>query len=55
MMLAGVAGFALLATGHPALYPVGAIIAFCFGWGWPATYVLSIVQRNPPLPELRHR
>lgn len=50
MMVAGVAGFALLATGHPPLYPLGAVIAFCFGWGWPAIYVLSIVQLNPSAP-----
>lgn len=50
MMVVGVAGFALLATGHPVLYPTGAVIAFGFGWGWPAVYVLSIVQLNPSAP-----
>lgn len=50
MMGIGVAGFALLATGQPVLYVAGAIIGFCFGWGWPAIYVLSIVQLNPSAP-----
>lgn len=50
MMIAGVAGFALLATGRPSLYAIGAVAAFCFGWGWPAVFVLSVVQMNPSAP-----
>jgi len=52
MMLFGVAGFALLATGRPSLYVAGAVGAFCFGWGWPAVFVLSVVQLNPSAPGL---
>jgi predicted MFS family arabinose efflux permease len=50
MMLAGVAGFALLATGRPSLYTIGAVGAFCFGWGWPAVFILSVVKLNPSAP-----
>lgn len=50
MMTIGVGGFALLATGQPVLYIAGAMIGFCFGWGWPAIYVLSVVQLNPSAP-----
>lgn len=50
MLLAGTAGFALLAPGQHLLFALGAPIAFGFGWGWPGLFVLAVVQSSPSSP-----
>lgn len=46
----GAAGFLLLTSGWGILVPVGAVVAFSAGWGWPAMFQLSIVERFPDSP-----
>lgn len=50
MLMCGAVGAGLMATGHPALFVVGAPIAFGAGWGWPGVFILSIVNLHPTNP-----
>jgi predicted MFS family arabinose efflux permease len=45
LLAAGSVGFFLLATAEPAPLLVGAVIAFCFGWGWPGLFNMAVVNR----------
>jgi MFS family permease len=50
LLLAGAAGFALLAVGEPAPFVVGAFIAFALGWGWPGLFNLAVVDLHREAP-----
>lgn len=43
----GAAGWFLMATGQPALFTVGLIVANAFGWGWPGLQHLAVARRFP--------
>ena len=51
MLVAGGAGFALLATGSPG-WPlvVGALLGFGAGWGWPGLFQFAIVDLHRDAP-----
>ena len=51
MLVAGAAGFALLATGSPG-WPlvVGALLGFGAGWGWPGLFHFAIVDLHREAP-----
>jgi MFS family permease len=44
MLAAGAAGFALLASGEPGPFAVGALFAYALGWGWPGLFNLAVVD-----------
>lgn len=50
MLVAGAAGFLLLAPSNPLLFAIGAPIAFGAGWGWPGLFILAVVQASPSSP-----
>ena len=50
MLAAGAIGFALLATGQPAPFVAGAIVAFAIGWGWPGLFNLAVVDLHREAP-----
>lgn len=50
MLVVGSVGVAALALGGPALFVVGALLAFGAGWGWPGLFILAVVQLNPSAP-----
>lgn len=50
MLAVGSLGYLLLANPSPALFVVGAALAFGAGWGWPGLFNLSVVARNPEAP-----
>jgi MFS family permease len=50
LLSAGVLGFVALATSLPALFVVGALLAFGGGWAWPGLFNFAVVTRNPNAP-----
>lgn len=50
MLVLGTAGFAMLASGSPALLVVGVVLAFGAGWGWPGLFNFAIVKSSPRSP-----
>lgn len=50
LVLLGVPGFLLLATGVPVLYLLGAILAYAAGWGWTGLFHYTVVSQNPTTP-----
>jgi MFS family permease len=50
LLALGCGGFALLATGAPALFVVGAIAAFALGWGWPGIFNMAVVHLHRESP-----
>lgn len=46
------AGYACLATGAKALFPVGGFVALSFGWAWTGLLVFTVVRRYPHAPGL---
>jgi predicted MFS family arabinose efflux permease len=50
LLIAGAGGFGLLATGVPAPFVVGALLAFALGWGWPGLFNLAVVDRHREAP-----
>ena len=50
LLIVGAGGFGLLATGAPAPFVVGALLAFALGWGWPGLFNLAVVDRHREAP-----
>jgi predicted MFS family arabinose efflux permease len=50
LLVAGSAGFALLAIGSPAPFVLGAFVAFGLGWGWPGLFNLAVVDLHRDSP-----
>ena len=50
LLLAGSAGFALMATQAIAPFVGGALVAFALGWGWPGLFNLAVVAGHPEAP-----
>lgn len=50
LVLGGVPGFLLLASGAPAAYLPGAILAYAAGWGWTGLFHYTVVSQNPETP-----
>ena len=50
MLAAGFVGYALLATGAPAAMIIGTIVAFSFGWGFPAIVFFALGRMYPENP-----
>lgn len=50
LLVCGAFGFLLLVSGWGILVPVGAVVAFSAGWGWPAMFQLSLVETFPATP-----
>ena len=46
----GSLGYALIATGQSTLLVIGAVVAFCLGWGWPGLFNLAVVDRHRGAP-----
>jgi predicted MFS family arabinose efflux permease len=44
MLATGALGFALLASGEPAPFALGALVAYALGWGWPGLFNLAVVD-----------
>ena len=50
LLAGGATGYALLATGEPALFAAGGLVGFCLGWSWPGLFNLAVVRNNPAAP-----
>jgi MFS family permease len=50
MLLAGVGGLLLIATGEPAALVAGALLAGGVGWAWPGALTAAVVVRAPAAP-----
>ncbi len=50
LLLAGTAGFVLMAVGAVAPFVIGSLVAFMLGWGWPGLFNLSVVQSHRETP-----
>lgn len=50
LLLSGTLGFAFMVSGLPVLVPIGAVVAFSAGWGWPALFQLSLIEMYPAAP-----
>jgi MFS family permease len=50
LLSVGVAGYLLLTSDVPALYVVGAMLAFAGGWGWPGLFHFAVVSQNRGTP-----
>jgi len=46
LLAAGSLGYVLIASGQPTLLVIGAVVAFCLGWGWPGLFNLAVVDRH---------
>lgn len=46
LLTGGTLGYALLATGVPAAFVVGAVLAFGAGWGWMGLFHFAVVKDN---------
>lgn len=46
VMAGGAAGFALLATGQPVAFVVGAALAFGLGWAWTGLFHFAVIRDN---------
>ena len=50
MLIAGTAGFVLLATGVSWLFVLGTVLAFGAGWGWHGLFNFAVVKYNRNAP-----
>jgi predicted MFS family arabinose efflux permease len=50
LLLAGSAGFALMASDTVAPFVGGALVAFSLGWGWPGLFNLAVVDSHREHP-----
>jgi predicted MFS family arabinose efflux permease len=50
LLLAGSAGFALMAVDAVAPFVAGALLAFMLGWGWPGLFNLAVVHSHRDTP-----
>lgn len=50
MLVCGVGGFGLLATGLPIAIVLGTLLAFAAGWGWPGLFNFAVVKSSPSAP-----
>lgn len=50
LVVLGVPGFLMLATGIPVLYLAGATLAYAAGWGWTGLFHYTVVSQNPTMP-----
>jgi predicted MFS family arabinose efflux permease len=50
LLLAGSAGFALMAVDAVAPFVGGALLAFALGWGWPGLFNLAVVHSHRDAP-----
>jgi predicted MFS family arabinose efflux permease len=50
MLIAGTAGFVLLATGVSWLFVIGTVLAFGAGWGWHGLFNFAVVKHNRNAP-----
>lgn len=50
LLLAGSAGFALMAADEAAPFVGGALLAFSLGWGWPGLFNLAVVAGHRETP-----
>lgn len=50
LLVAGSAGFALMASSAAGLFVAGALVAFTLGWGWPGLFNLAVVDSNRETP-----
>ena len=50
LLAGGSIGYALIASGEPTLLVIGAVVAFCLGWGWPGLFNLAVVHRHRAAP-----
>lgn len=46
LLLAGAAGYLLLATGTAAAFAVGAVVAYVAGWTWTGLFHFAVVKEN---------
>lgn len=46
LLLVGTVGYALLAVGTPAVFVVGALLAYSGGWTWPGLLHFAVVRDN---------
>ena len=50
LLVAGAAGYLLMATGAVAAFVAGAVVAFALGWGWPGLFNLAVVENHREAP-----
>jgi MFS family permease len=50
LLVAGAAGFALLAVGETPAFVLGAFVVFGLGWGWPGLFNLAVVDLHRESP-----
>jgi len=50
LLASGSLGYALIASGEPTPLAIGAVVAFCLGWGWPGLFNLAVVNRHRAAP-----
>jgi Na+/melibiose symporter-like transporter len=50
LLLAGSAGFALMASEQTLVFLIGTMVAFALGWGWPGLFNLSVVASHRGAP-----
>jgi predicted MFS family arabinose efflux permease len=50
LLLAGTAGFALMAVDAVAPFVAGSLVAFMLGWGWPGLFNLAVVHSHRETP-----
>lgn len=46
LMAGGAVGYALLASGQPALFVVGSMLAFGLGWAWTGLFHFAVIRDN---------
>lgn len=50
LLFSGIPGYLMLASGMPALYFIGGLVAFVAGWGWTGLFHYTVVSQNPATP-----
>ena len=50
LLLLGAGGYAMLASGEPALFTLGAVLGYAAGWGWGGLVFFAVVRLNPTAP-----
>jgi predicted MFS family arabinose efflux permease len=50
LLVAGSAGFLLMATGATGVFVAGTLVAFTLGWGWNGLFNLAVVESNRGTP-----
>ncbi len=50
LLVAGSAGFLLMATGTTGVFVAGTLVAFTLGWGWNGLFNLAVVESNRDTP-----